>query len=160
MEVKKKPGKHVAHAVPLLAVVNPALHEHCPLDPHSPLRQLQLAGSLAITSVKHLPEPLVPSSQLVQFCGQAWQVGPKNPESHESHKAPVNPEAHRQVPEIVHTPEAAQLGLQAEDWMSVRESEPRLLAGSWLTSGTASQTITRLLSAFKAAQTAEDKVSD
>ena len=32
---------HVAHAVTLLAVVNPALHEHCPLEPHTPLRQLQ-----------------------------------------------------------------------------------------------------------------------
>lgn len=73
----------------------------------------------------------------------------------------MNPEAHWQVPEAVQTPEDAQLGLQAVDWMSERESEPKLLAGSWLTSGTASQKITRLLlPELKAAQTVEDKTSD
>ena len=73
----------------------------------------------------------------------------------------MNPEAHLQVPAVVHTPEDAQGGLQADDWSSVRESEPRLLAGSWLRSGIESQTIKRLLLLeFKAAQTAEDNVSD
>ena len=161
MEVKKKPGEHVAHAVPLLAVVNPALHEHCPLEPHIPLRQLQLEGLLAITGCKQIPEPVIPSLQVVQFVGHGWHLGPKNPEAQDSHDVPVNPEAHLQVPAVVHTPEDAQLGLQAEDWSSVRESEPKLLAGSWLMSGIESQTIKGLLLLeFKAAQTAEDKVSD
>jgi len=114
-----------------------------------------------ITGFKHLPEPVTPSSQALQFVRQGWHLEPKNPEAQDSHEAPVNPEAHWQVPEPVHTPEDEQLGLQAEDWMSVRESDPRLLAGSWLTSGIASQTITRwLFPEFKAAQTVEDKVSD
>jgi hypothetical protein len=115
VEVKKNPGEHVAHAVPLLAVVNPALHEHCPLGPHSPLIHLHLAGSLAITDFKHLPEPVIPSSQLWQFVGQGWHWGPKDPDAQDSHEAPVNQEAQWQVPEVVHTPEDAQLGLQAED---------------------------------------------
>lgn len=103
----------------------------------------------------------MPSSQVLQFAGQDWHLGPKNPEAQDSHEVPVNPEAHWQVPALVHTPEDAQLGLQAEDWISMRESEPRLLDGSWLTSGTASQIITRsLLPEFKATQTVEDKVSD
>jgi hypothetical protein len=74
-----------------------------------------------------------------------------------------NTEAQLQVPAVVHTPEDAQLGLQAEDWSSVKESEPRLLSGSWLTSGIESQTVKRLLlPEFKAAQKnqVEDKVSD
>ena len=97
----------------------------------------------------------------MQFVGQGWHLGPKNPEAQDSQDVPVNPEAHLQVPVVVHTPEDAQLGLQADDWSSVRESEPRLLAGSWLTSGIESQTIKRLLLLeFKAAQTVEDKVSD
>jgi hypothetical protein len=72
VRVKKKLGEHVAHAVPLLAVVNPALHAHCPLEPHTSLRQLQLEGLLAIAGCEQIPEPLIPSSQVqvVQFAGQ------------------------------------------------------------------------------------------
>lgn len=57
-------------------------------------------------------------------------LGPKNPEAQDTQDMPVNPKAHLQVPAVVQTPEDAQLGLQAEDWSLVTESEPRLLAGS------------------------------
>ena len=50
---------HVAHAVTLLAVVNPALH---PLEPHTSLRQLQLERLLEITAFKQIPEPVVLST--------------------------------------------------------------------------------------------------
>ena len=125
------------------------------------MRQLQLEGLLEITGFKQIPVPVVPSSQVVQFDGQGWHLEPKNPGAQDSQDVPVKPEAHLQVPAVVHTPEDAQMGLQAEDWSWVRESEPKLLAGSWLMSGIDSQTIKGLLLLeFMAAQTAEDKVSD
>jgi hypothetical protein len=60
VDVKKNPVEHLAHAVPLSAVVQPALQVHWPFDPHWPFRQLQLAGALATTGTKHLPDPEMP----------------------------------------------------------------------------------------------------
>ena len=141
--------------------MNPALHEHCPLESHTPLRQSQLEGLLEITGFKQIPEPVASSSQVVQFDGQGCHSEPKNPGAQDSQHVPVKPEAYLQVPAVVHTPDDVQMRLQAEDWSSVRESEPKVLAGKRLMSRIDSQTKKGLLLLeFTAAQTAEDKVDD
>ena len=80
--------------MPLLPVVNPALQVHCPFDPQTPFSQLHVVGSLAIAGFKHLPEPLIPSSQVVQFAGHAWHLDPKNPDEQDSQDTPVKPGEH------------------------------------------------------------------
>lgn len=94
VEVKKKPGEHVAHAVPLSAVVKPAVQTHWPLVPQTPLRQLQVEGALVTMDFKHCPVPVIPSSQVVQLLGHGLHCGPKNPVAHVSHDEPVKPAAH------------------------------------------------------------------
>jgi hypothetical protein len=59
---------------------------------------------------KQMPDPEIPSSQVVQFRGQGWHFGPKNPSAQDSHRVPLNPllghlhtgEFWSQVPELVH----------------------------------------------------------
>lgn len=92
--VKKNPGEHFEHNVPSSPVVNPTLQVHCPFDPQTPFLQLHVVGSLATAGFKHLPEPLTPSSHVLQFAGHAWHLGPKNPKAQDSQDTPVNPEEH------------------------------------------------------------------
>ena len=157
VEVKKNPGKHLAHAVPLSAVVKPGLHVHCPLALQIPLRQLQLDGGLPTVAVKHLPEPEIPSSQDPHPAGHCWQDGPKKPRAQDSHAVPVNPGAHEQVPDAEHTPEPAHGGEHAADSIPRREREPALEVGSWAMSGIESQRMTRLFEpAITEAQTLDE----
>ena len=161
MDVKKNPGEHFAQAVPLAAVVNPTLHVHCPLDPHTPLRQLQLDAGLVTVAERHRPDPDIPSSQDAHPAGHAWQVGPKNPGEQDSHDAPVNPGAQLHVPEAEQTPEPAHGGEHADDSRSRSESAPELVVGSWVRSGIESQRMTRLLGpAFTAAHTLDDRARE
>jgi hypothetical protein len=99
----------------------------------------------------------MPSSQVLQFVGHGWHLGPKNPDAQDSQDTPVNPEGHWQLPEDVHTPDAEQLGVQAEDSMSKSERAPWSVCGSCPTSGIASQTMTRPLdTVFSAIHTFDD----
>lgn len=156
-ESRKKPVAHLAHAVPFDAVVHPGRHVHCPLVPHSPLRQLQLAGGLVTGAVRHLPLPAMPSSQVVHPLAHGLHVGPKNPVEQVSQEVPLNPVGQIHVPDAEHTLEPEQGGEHAEDSMSTSEREPAELVGNCVKSGTESQRITRLLSgpAFTATQTFE-----
>ena len=70
-ESRKKPGAHLAHAVPLSAVVQPALQVRCPFEPHSPFKQLQVDGRLLTIDTRHRPDPEMPSSQDEQPPGHA-----------------------------------------------------------------------------------------
>jgi len=79
LESKKKPGAQLAHAVPLLLAVQPALHVHWPLLPHTPFRQLHDEGGFKTAGTKHFPEPVKPWSHVAQPEGHGWQDGPKNP---------------------------------------------------------------------------------
>ena len=74
--------------MPLDAVVQPALHVHCPLAPQTPLGQLQ-AVEVATVDVRHLPESEIPSSQVVQPAGHAWHGGPKKPYAQTSQDVPL-----------------------------------------------------------------------
>ena len=61
----------------------------------------------------------------------------------------------------MHTPEAEQLGVQAEDWMSKSERGPWSDCGSCPMSGIASQTMTRSVDpVFSAIHTFEDSTRD
>ena len=80
-ESKKKPGAQLAQAVPLLLVVQPALHVHCPLPPQTPFRQLHDDGGLDTAGTKHFPVPVRPWSHVVQLEGHGWHVGPKKPDA-------------------------------------------------------------------------------
>jgi hypothetical protein len=92
----------------------------------------------------HRPEPLIPSSHCAHPSGHFWHWGPKKPVAHTSHDAPVNPGAHAQVPEAVHSPEAEQGEEQVLDCISmrVRALDPAG-GGSWEMSGTESHIMTR-----------------
>lgn len=70
VEVRKNPGEHFAHAVPLSAAVKPALQAHCPLAPQTPLRQLHVDDALETLGFRHLPVPVIPSSHELQPAGQ------------------------------------------------------------------------------------------
>lgn len=70
-------------------------------------------------------------------------MGPKNPGAHVSHDDPVNPAGQVQTPEAEQTPDPEQAGEQASDCMSRSVSDFNVPAGSWVTSGTASQMMTR-----------------
>ena len=141
-EVKKNPGAHWAQAVPLLAVVHPALQEHWPFEPQTPFKQLHV--ELVAAGTRQSPLPEMPSSQLWHPAGHAWQFGPKKPWAQDSHDVPVKPGGHVHVPEEEHTPAPAQGGEHAEDWMSrmdmLLSEEP---AGSCDKSATESQMIRR-----------------
>ncbi len=91
VEVRKNPVAHLAHAVPLLAVVKPSVQVQAPLDPHSPLIQLHVDGELDTCVTKHLPVPEIPSSHFVQLDGHAWQLEPKKPDAQDSHDSPRKP---------------------------------------------------------------------
>ncbi|KAJ3884782.1 hypothetical protein GG344DRAFT_83509 [Lentinula edodes] len=156
VEVKKNPEAHLEQAVPLSAVVQPALQLHWPLDPHSPLRELHEEGALVMLNARHFPVPDMPSSQSRQPEVQAWQDRPKKPDSQE---APVKPAAHEQVPDDVQIPLLEQAGSQAEDCMSTREREPD--TASWEKFGTESQKTTRFLEpTLMAAQILDERASD
>jgi len=145
VDVKKNPGAHVAHAVPLAATVKPVLHVHPPLDPQTPLRQLQLEGGFTTAKAMHLPVPEMPSSQDEHPVGHGSQVEPKNPAAHVSHDVPVKPGAQLQVPDGEQTPDLEQGGEHVADSISRREKEPELPEGSCVISGTESQRINRSL---------------
>ena len=68
--VWKKPLEHAEHAVPFVPVVQPVLHVHCPSEPQTPLRQLQVDGRLATAGVRQTPVPVIPWSHLLQLGGQ------------------------------------------------------------------------------------------
>ena len=149
---------HCAQAVPLVAVVQPERHVHCPFAPHSPFSQLQLDGRLLTVAVKHRPLPDMPSSHDVQPLGHGWHFGTKNPDAQDSHEVPLKPVGHVQEPEAEHTPEPAQGGEHAADCMSTREREFAEPVGSWVKSGMESQKITRLLEpVLTATQTFDDR---
>lgn len=116
VDVRKNPGEHWAHAVPLEDVVHPGLHAHCPFDPHSPLRQLHVDGAFeGRVGTRHRPEPVLPWSHDGHPAGHAWHLGPKNPWAQDSQEEPVKPVGQLHVPEEVQTPEPAHGGEQAED---------------------------------------------
>ena len=146
------------HCVPSLPVVNPGVHVHEPLAPHTPLLQLQVDGASATVGIKHRPVPVMPSSQVVQPVGHAWHVGPKNPEAQVSQEVPLNPVWHWHVPDVVHTPAVEQEGVHADDWISKRERDPCM--GSWAMSGTEFQMMTRLLAPASSATHAFDDTAN
>lgn len=117
-ESKKKPGRHLEHCVPSLPVVNPGVHEQDPSELHEPLLQLQDVGAFAMVGFKQRPVPAIPWSQVSQFDGHGWHVGPKKPGAQVSHDVPLNPGWQRHVPEEVQTPDAEQAGVHAEDCIS------------------------------------------
>lgn len=143
--MRKNPGAHWLHAVPLAAVVNPAVQVQLPLASQTPLTQLQEAGAPGGVVLRQRPLPVRPSSQSVQPLGQAAQVGPKKPGAQLSHEAPVKPAAHAHVPAAVHMPDEAHGGEHAADWRSKRVSELGALVGSCAVSGIESQMMTREL---------------
>lgn len=114
-ELRKNPVSHFAHAVPLVPAVHPGLQVHDPSDPHTPFRQLHVDGAFLMMGSRHRPLPVIPSSQVVQSAGHAWQVGPKNPGAHVSQDVPLKPGGQLHVPDAEHTPAPAQGGEQAED---------------------------------------------
>ena len=113
--MRKYPGRHFEHAVPFVPVVHPALQIHCPFDPHAPFKQLHDAGASGTSGARHLPEPEMPWSQEVQLAGHGRQDGPKKPEAHDSHDAPVNPCEQAHVPRPVQMPALEHGGEQAVD---------------------------------------------
>ena len=114
-ELRKKPDAHFAHAVPLSAVVHPVRHVHVPSDPHEPFSQLHVDGRFLIAGWRHLPVPVIPSSQDSQSAGHAWHVGPKKPFVQVSQEVPLNPVGQTQVPDAEHTPAPAHGGEHADD---------------------------------------------
>jgi hypothetical protein len=158
--VWKKPGAHFEHKVPSLPVVKPLLHAHWPLLPQTPFWQLHDEGELLTLGFRHLPVPVIPSSQESQFAGPAWHLGPKNPAEHVSHEAPVNPAEHLHVPAAVHIPALEHAGEHAADWMSCIDRDPKLDAGSWEKSGTASHTMNRFEVVLRATQTLGDSTRE
>lgn len=144
VESRKNPAAHLAHAVPLSAVVQPGRHVHVPpVVAHTPFSQLQLEGGLETVGVRQRPLPEIPSSQDVHPSGQAWHVGPKNPAEQDSHEVPLNPVGQMHVPDEEHTPEPEQGGEQAEDCISSNDREEPEPEGSWARSGTESHRIIR-----------------
>ena len=135
-------------------MVQPALHEHCPLAPQTPLRQLQADERLAVVDERQLPEPLIPSSQVVQPAGHAWHEGPKKPFAQTSQDVPLKPEGHVHCPDAEHTPAPEHGGEQALDSIAERDNED--IPGSWDKSGTESQRMMRLLPVVTAIQRLED----
>jgi hypothetical protein len=123
VESKKKPVAHLAQAVPLSAVVQPARQLHCPFDPQLPFWQLQLEGGLMTVAVKQRPLPEIPSSQDVQPLGHCWHVGPKKPAAQDSHEVPLKPVGQVHEPAAEQTPDPEQGGEHAADCMSTRERD-------------------------------------
>ena len=140
--------------MPLDAVVQPALHEHCPLAPQTPFRQLQADERLAVVDERQRPEPVIPSSQVVQPAMHAWHEGPKNPFAQTSQDVPLNPEGHVHWPDAEHTPALEHGGEQALDSIAERDNEDT--PGSWDMSGTESQIMMRSLPVVTAIQRLED----
>lgn len=146
LESKKNPFAHVEHAVPFDEVVHPALQVHLPLEPHSPLTQLHVDGAFVTLNWRQVPVPDMPSSQSRQPAGQASQVGPKCPETHDSQDDPVKPLWQTHLPVEEHMPPDEHGDEHAVDCMSKSVSElPKLLEGSCETSGTESHRMMRLL---------------
>lgn len=70
-EFRKKPVAHLAHAVPLVPAVQPALQVHVPSALHTPFKQLHVDGAFVMIGSKHRPLPVIPSSQDAQSAGHA-----------------------------------------------------------------------------------------
>jgi hypothetical protein len=134
---------------------------HCPLEPHSPLIQLQLDGGFVTIGDKQRPVPDNPSSQEVHPEGHAWHVGPKKPVAQDSQDEPVKPLGHEHVPAAEQTPFPEQGGEQDDDCRLSNDMDPDALAGSWLTSGIEFHNMTRLLPpADTAAQTFPERATE
>jgi hypothetical protein len=99
LESKKKPTSHVAHAVPLGALVHPVRQVQVPDELQEPFKQLHLEGAFEGSGVeRQAPVPDGPSSHLSQLLGHLEQLGPKKPAAQDSHDVPVNPEGHTHLP--------------------------------------------------------------
>lgn len=109
---------------------------------------------------KHSPDPLIPSSQLLQPLGHGWHSDPKNPDAHDSQAAPVYPCGHWQVPAALHTPDPEQGGEQALDSRPEIDKEVVEPMDNWERSGTEFHRTMRLDPAFKAAHTPGASASD
>lgn len=134
---------------------------HCPLEPQTPLTQLQLDGRFVTAGVRQIPVPEIPWSHLAQFDGQGWHLGPKKPCAHDSHEEPVKPVGQVHVPFAEHTPLPEQDGVHDDDWMSRIESAPVATDwGSWETSGTELQKTMRLEPDCVESQTFDDRAND
>lgn len=145
VDVWKNPLSHLAHAVPLSAFTNPALHAHSPFVPQTPFRQLHVAGAFFTGESRHLPDPAIPSSHDVHPASQLWHVAPKCPGAQVSQDEPVNPGRHAQVLDDEQTPPVLEhAGEQDDDWMATRERVEVLPNGSSRMSGTECQSTTRL----------------
>lgn len=115
-----------------------------------------------MTGSRHLPVPVMPSSQVAQSAGHAWQVEPKKPFEQVSQEVPLKPVGQTHVPDAEHTPEPAHGGEHADDWMSSNWEMEDAPEGSCETSGTLSQ---KMILSFEepediAAQTLDDNASD
>lgn len=71
-ESRKKPLSHAAHAVPLEALVHPAIQLQVLDEPQEPFKQLHLEGASEGSGVeRHAPVPDGPSSHLSQLLGHS-----------------------------------------------------------------------------------------
>jgi hypothetical protein len=122
---------------------------------------LQLDGGLVTAAVKHRPLPEIPSSQEVHPPGHGWHVGPKKPDAQDSQEVPLKLVGHVHEPEAEQTPDPAQGGEHAADCISTSDKEVADPDGSWPTSGTESQKITRLFELeLTASQTLDERDSE
>jgi hypothetical protein len=72
LESRKKPASHVAHAVPLGALVHPVRQVQVPEELQEPFKQLHLEGASDGSGVeRHAPVPDGPSSHLSQLLGHS-----------------------------------------------------------------------------------------
>lgn len=94
---------------------------HCPLEPHTPFRQLHDV-ELLVVATRQRPLPEIPSSHVAHPAGHAWQLGPKKPEAQDSQELPVNPGGQLHVPAAEQMPAPEHGGEQADDWMSSRDT--------------------------------------
>lgn len=81
-------------------------------------------------ATRHRPPPEIPSSQDAQPLGHGLHFGPKKPDAQDSHDVPLKPEGQMHEPEAEQTPDPAQGGEHAADWMSTKEIEPAEPDGS------------------------------
>lgn len=75
LESRKKPVSHVAHNVPLGALVHPVTQVQALDEVQEPFKQLQLEGAVdGIGVERHAPVPDGPSSHLSQLLGHSVRV--------------------------------------------------------------------------------------
>lgn len=137
---KKNPEAHCAQAVPLLLFTHPGTQVQLPLLPHMPLAQLHTCSGVVAFIDKHLPDPVIPSSQEAQVVFPEEHIeaqdGPKYPGAHFSHEDPVKPGGHVHVPPEPQTPAPEHGGEHELDWISRIESEDDEPEGKCEMSGT------------------------